>query len=84
MRVILELDLPAALTDELQQAASACRVTAEAWAALAIEAELATRRLPRVPKPKQGPRIDSSERASEVTEPDGYRVRLPERSCFSE
>lgn len=78
MRVTLCLELPDALQDELQRAARASGITAPAWAALAIEAELATRRLPHVRLGQQGPRIVA--RATEDTEPDGYRVVCPERS----
>ncbi|GEM_PF-3686724 len=74
MRVILELDLPDALQDELQTAAKTSGIAAPAWAALAIEAELATRRLSRVVHGTHGPRIGPRE--IETREPEGYRVRL--------
>ena len=74
MRVTLELELPDALQDELQKAAKTSGITAPAWAALAIEAELATRRLPRVALGAHGPRIGGRE-----IEPEGYAVRLEQR-----
>lgn len=61
MRVTLELDLPNALADELQRAAKGSGIAAHAWAALAVEAELATRRLSRVVSGAHGPRIGRRE-----------------------
>jgi hypothetical protein len=83
MQVVLKLDLPDALAEELQSAAKGSGIAAHAWAALAVEAELAARRLSRVALGAYGPRM-VTRAASEATEPDGYRVHYPERSCFSD
>jgi hypothetical protein len=57
MRVTLDLELPEALQDELQTAAKECGISGAAWAAQAIESELASRRLPRVTVGPYGARM---------------------------
>ena len=76
MRMLLDLDLPDALQDELQMAAKTSGIPAHAWAAQALEAELATRRLPRVVTAPHGARIGMRE--IEDAEPEGYPVHCPE------
>jgi hypothetical protein len=75
VRVTLDLDLPEALQDELQMAAKTSGIAPHAWAALAIEAELATRRLRRVTPASLGARIGVAEIEEDV-EPEGYPVHL--------
>jgi hypothetical protein len=69
VRVTLDLDLPDALQDELQLAAKTSGIPAHTWAAQALEAELASRRLPRVAEAPHGPRIP-------LTDIE-YPVRIP-------
>ena len=81
MRVTLELDIPDRLADELQSAAKGAGIAAHAWAALAVEAELASRRLSRVVSGAHGPRIG----AREIEDVDliSYPVRL-DRSLYGD
>jgi hypothetical protein len=72
VRVTLDLELPDALESELQMAAKTSGIPAHAWAAQALEAELASRRLPRVAIAPHGARIGARE--IEEVEPVGYRV----------
>jgi hypothetical protein len=76
VRVTLDLDLPDALQDELQMAARTSGIPAHAWAAQALEAELASRRLPRVATAPHGARIGMRE--IEDVEPECYAVCCPE------
>ena len=76
MRVTLDLDLPDALQDELQMAAKTSGIAPQTWAALAIEAELASRRLPRVKPASLGARIGTPE--IEDVEPESYPVHSTE------
>ena len=70
--MLLDLDLPDALESELQMAARTSGIPAHAWAAQALEAELATRRLPRVAAAPHGARTGMRE--IEEAEPVGYPV----------
>jgi hypothetical protein len=83
MRLILDVDLPDALNAELLTAARLCRVSPAMWAASAIEAELASRRLPRVLTeqlerggPLKGARVCVPETESALTE---HRLLIPEQ-----
>jgi hypothetical protein len=75
VRVTLDLDLPDALQDELQMAAKTSGIAPQTWAALAIEAELASRRLPRVKPAILGARIGKA-KIEEDMEPVGYTVHF--------
>ena len=61
MRLILDLDLPGPLHGELIAAAKEARVNPELYAALALEANLAARRLEFMPRGRCGPRIGHEE-----------------------
>jgi hypothetical protein len=76
VRVTLDLELPEALESELQMAAKKSGIPAHAWAAQALEAELASRRLPQVAAAPHGARIGTREIAD--AEPDCYAVYCPE------
>lgn len=76
MRVTLNLELPDALENELQMAAKTSGIPAHAWAAQALEAELASRRLPQVAAAPHGARIGKREIAD--AEPDCYAIYCPE------
>jgi hypothetical protein len=73
VRVTLNLDIPDALESELQMAAKTSGIPADAWAAQALEAELASRRLPRMAIAPHGARIGTR---VEEAEPEGYPVHL--------
>lgn len=78
MRVTLDMELPDALESELQMAAKTSGIPAHAWAAQALEAELASRRLPRVAIAPHGARIGTRAEIEEVREPVGYPLHFPD------
>ena len=74
MRLTLDLDIPDALSAELQTAAQMSRLTAAVWAAQVIEAECAARRLPSVPAARNGARVLALEIEEE---PETYPLHCP-------
>jgi hypothetical protein len=74
--VTLDLELPDALESELQMAAKTSGIPAHAWAAQALKAELASRRLPRVTIAPHGARIGTREIVD--AEPVGYPIHFPD------
>jgi predicted transcriptional regulator len=61
VRVTLDFELSEALSNELQHAARASRMSPAAWAAQTIEAELAVRVLETVSAGRYGPRMTVAE-----------------------